>query len=274
MFLTCADKKLDLSQPQIMGILNVTPDSRFGSNYYQQLDDALARTEAMINEGASIIDVGGDSTRPGADSVSLAEELDRVIPVVEALQQRTETIISVDTRKPEVMHEVIAKGAHMINDVCALRVAGALDIIAKSNVAVCLMHMQGEPATMQQHPHYENVVDEVKAFLKQRLQVCIKAGIAAERIVIDPGFGFGKNLQHNLTLLKHLDEFQSLDVPILVGLSRKSMLEKLLGLPVDQRLPASLALAVLAAGKGAAIIRTHDVKPTFEAVKTAWAVLA
>lgn len=273
MFLSCTHTQLDLTQPQIMGILNVTPDSRYGSNHYHQLDRALYHAETMVKEGAAIIDVGGESTRPGAVSVSLQEEMDRVMPVIAALQQTTETIISVDTRKPEVMREAIVQGVDMINDVCALQVTGALDFVAKSQVAVCLMHMQGEPATMQQDPYYDDVVSEVKEFLKQRLQICLAAGIAPERIVIDPGFGFGKNLRHNLILLKHLAEFRSLNVPILVGLSRKSMLEKLLGLPVDERLPGSLALAVLAVSQGAAIIRTHDVKPTVEAVKTAMAVL-
>lgn len=272
MFLNCANKKLDLTHPQIMGILNVTPDSRYGSDHYGRLDSILFHAEQMVKNGAAIIDIGGESTRPGADSVSLQEELDRVMPVVTALQQRIDTIISVDTRKPEVMREAIVNGAHLINDVCALQAEGALEIIAKSSLAVCLMHMQGEPPTMQQNPHYENVLGDVKFFLNQRLQTCLAAGIASERIVIDPGFGFGKNLQHNLKLLKHLAEFQFLNVPILVGLSRKSMLENLLGLPVEERLPASLALAVLAVSQGAKIIRTHDVKPTVEAVKTAFAV--
>lgn len=273
MFLNCAQKKLDLTYPQIMGILNVTPDSRYGSDHYRQLDGALYRAEQMVKEGAAIIDIGGESTRPGADAVSLQEELDRVLPVIEGLKQRIETILSVDTRKPEVMRAAIKAGVHLINDVCALQTDSAVNTIANSKVAVCLMHMQGEPATMQQDPHYEDVVKEVKTFLNQRLQACLTAGIAQERIVIDPGFGFGKNLTHNLELLRQLEEFQSLGVPVLVGLSRKSMLEKLLGLPVEERLPASLALAVLAVNKGAKIIRTHDVKPTVEAVKTAFAVL-
>jgi len=255
-----------------MGILNVTPDSRFGSDYYQQVTAALQRAEQMIAEGATIIDVGGESTKPGALPVSEQEELDRVMPVIEGLTQRTSAIISVDTRKAAVMQAAIAAGVHMINDVEALATPVALSVVANSNVAVCLMHMQNQPQSMQLKPHYVDVVMEVKNFLLQQVRKCLAAGIASDRILIDPGFGFGKTLQHNLQLLKHLQEFTELKIPVLVGLSRKSMLEQLLGLAVEQRLYASIALAVLAVSKGAVIVRTHDVRPTFEAIKTAAAL--
>ncbi len=274
MLLTCTDKKLDLAQPQVMGILNVTPDSRYGSEYFRKLDLALDRAEEMVKEGAAIIDIGGESTRPGAEPISLQEELDRVIPLIEALTKRISVIVSIDTRKSSVMHAAMNAGVHFINDVNALQDEGALELVAKSKVAVCLMHMQGEPQTMQQTPSYVKVVEEVKMFLNQRLQACLVAGIPKERIVVDPGFGFGKNLQHNLQLLKNFEEFKELEIPLLVGLSRKSMIEQLLNLPVEERLYPSLALAVIAVSKGANIIRTHDVRPTVEAIKIAAAVLS
>lgn len=272
MFLSCRDKQLDLSHPQVMGILNVTPDSRYGSHSYGHRDQLLYHAEAMVKEGAAIIDVGGESTRPGAQPVPLSEELDRVLPIIEALRTRVSAVISIDTRKTQVMLEAIASGVEMINDVNALQAEGALEAVANCKVAVCLMHMQGDPQTMQQNPQYEDVVTEVKDFLQQRIQAAVRAGISSDRIVIDPGFGFGKNLQHNLRLLKCLNQFKSLKQPILVGLSRKSMLETLLGLPVEERLHASIALATLAASQGALIIRVHDVRPTVEAMKIVTAI--
>lgn len=258
-----------------MGVLNLTPDSRYGSHYYQQVERALVRAEEMLKEGAAIIDIGGESTRPGATPVALQEELDRVMPVLEGLRQRApRAIISIDTRKAEVMRAAIAAGADMINDVTALQDSKALEVVANSKVAVCLMHMQGEPQTMQVNPRYENVVAEIKIFLYQRFQECMAAGIAQERITIDPGFGFGKTLQHNLQLLNNLTEFTTFGAPLLVGLSRKIMLQQLLDLPVEERLYASIALATLATTKGARILRTHDVKPTVQAVKTTLAVLS
>lgn len=270
--LLCRNKKLDLSAPQIMAILNLTPDSRYGSNYYHQIDAAVERAHQMMAEGATIIDIGGESTRPGATPITIQEELDRVMPVIEKLAKMP-AILSLDTRHPEVMQEGIKIGIDMINDVNALQAEGALEIVAKSKVAVCLMHMQGQPTDMQKNPHYADVVAEVSTFLRQRFDSCLAAGIALNRICLDPGFGFGKNLQHNLQLLKNLHSIVNLGLPVLVGLSRKSMLEKLLGLPVEERLPASIALAVLAVQQGALIVRTHDVKPTYEAIKTAIAVM-
>jgi dihydropteroate synthase len=264
---------LDLTQPKIMGVLNMTPESRYGGGQTRFSADVLHRVETMVNEGAAIIDVGGESTRPGATSITVQEELDRVIPVIEAIQQNFATIISVDTRQPAVMRAALNAGASMINDVNALQAEGALTAVAASNAAVCLMHMQGTPQTMQNNPQYGDVVAEVKAFLQSRVHACLAAGIAKERIVIDPGFGFGKNLAHNSSLLKNLTALHVLGFPLLVGLSRKLMIEAVLGLPVEARLHASLALAVLAVSKGAVIIRAHDVKPTLEAVRMAAAVL-
>lgn len=273
MILHCAYSQLDLSAPIIMGILNVTPDSFSDGGRYHSLDAALQQAETMIKEGAAIIDVGGESTRPGAVAVSMQQELDRVLPVITALKQNFSTTISVDTRQPEVMRAAIAAGAGFINDVDALQNEQALKIVAASKAAVCLMHKQGEPATMQLKPHYEDVVVEVNDFLAMRITSAVAAGISRDRIVIDPGFGFGKNLTHNLQLLKYLDRLQKLKQPVLVGLSRKAMIGNVLGLPVERRLYGSLALAVLAIAGGASIIRTHDVAATLETVKMANAVI-
>lgn len=255
-----------------MGILNLTPDSRYGSHYFQNVNAAVDRIHTLLAEGASIIDIGGESTRPGATQLSVQEELDRVMPVVEKIAP-IPAIISIDTYKPEVMQAVIHAGVDMINDVTALRTPGALEVVRNSSVAICLMHMQGTPQTMQNSPTYENLLAEIKAFLYQRLNACLAAGIHKDQIILDPGFGFGKSLQHNLRLLNGLDRLTDGEYPILVGLSRKSMLQQLLGLSVDERLPASLALGVIACMKGARIIRTHDVKATYEAIRTAAAVL-
>ena len=267
MLLQCGVKSLDLSLPKIMGILNITPDSfSDGGSLYQSghvsLDRVLKRAEAMLTEGADILDVGGESTRPGAATVSEQEELDRVIPVVEALVQKFDAIVSVDTSTANVIRESSLKGAGIINDVRALTRDDALIAAAETGLPICLMHMQGQPKNMQNAPHYDDVVLDVINFLQQRVSACKTAGISKERILIDPGFGFGKTLAHNLALLARLPELDVLDLPILVGLSRKSMLGQLLNRSVDERLPGSLALALAAVERGAAIIRVHDVAAT------------
>lgn len=272
MQLQCANRLLDLTHPVIMGVLNITPDSfSDGGSYFSgakpDLDLALSRVDTMLEEGAAIIDVGGESTRPGAAKVSAGEEMDRVMPVVEAISARFDTIVSVDTSSPSVITASASAGAGLINDIRALQREGALAAAAATGLPVCLMHMQGQPGTMQADPHYTDVVDEVKTFLQARLAACRKAGIAPGRILLDPGFGFGKNLDHNLELLRRLDQLEALECPLLVGLSRKSMLGQLLGRPVDQRLAGSLALALLAAQRGARIIRVHDVAATRDALQ-------
>lgn len=274
MLLHCGDHLLDLTNPQVMGVINVTPESRYAGGQSRLSDQLLQQAATMINDGAAIIDIGGESTRPGAAPVALQEELDRVMPVIEAIQQRFPIIISVDTRKTAVMQAALAAGVAMINDVNALQDEGALELLVQSNAAICLMHMQGTPKTMQHDPHYADVVASVKTFLTQRVEACLQAGIAQQRLVIDPGFGFGKTLVHNAQLLNHLNELQTLNVPVLVGLSRKIMIGAALGLAVEQRLYASLALAVLAINQGATIVRTHDVKPTLDAIRMAARVLA
>ena len=266
MVLDCAGKRLDLSQAVVMGVLNVTPDSFSDGGRYQELDAALRRAESMVEEGAGIIDIGGESTRPGAPPVSVQEELDRVLPVVERLARELPIPVSVDTSKPEVIREAARAGAGLINDVRALQRPGAVDAAAASRLPVCLMHIRGEPATMQQEPRYSDVVTEVYAFLAERVRVCEAAGILRERILVDPGFGFGKTLDHNLRLLRHLDRFTDLSAGVLVGVSRKSMIGLLLNAPVDQRLSGSLAAAVIALWQGAKIIRTHDVRETVQAL--------
>ena len=262
-----------------MGVINTTPDSfSDGGILHQQgkpiIDKALTRVEQMLNQGAAIIDVGGESTRPGAEPVSLAEELDRVVPVVEAIARRFETIISVDTSSPDVMLAAAGAGAGMLNDVRALERPGAIAAAAKTGLPVCLMHMQGQPKTMQQSPHYNAVVNEVRDYLQSRADACIAAGIDRSRLLIDPGFGFGKSVEHNLSLLNHLSQLADLGYPVLVGLSRKSLIGKVLGREVDQRLAGSLALALLAAERGASIIRVHDVAETVDAVSLYSAVTA
>jgi len=271
--LNCGGKLLDLSSPQVMGILNITPDSFSDGGVFFARDAALRQAREMYEAGAAIIDVGGESTRPGARPVSVQEELDRVIPIIETLRAELPVILSVDTSKAEVMREAVQAGAGMINDVYALRREGALDAARECDVPVCLMHMQGEPRTMQQEPHYGDVVQEVLQFLRQRIESCRQAGIAREKLLIDPGFGFGKRLQHNLQLMKQLPELAALGCPVLVGVSRKSMLGSLLGgRPVEGRLHASVAAATLAVWLGAAIVRVHDVGATVDAVKVAAAV--
>jgi dihydropteroate synthase len=256
-----------------MGVLNVTPDSFSDGGRYFDTSRAVERAHALIEQGAAILDVGGESTRPGAAGVDADEERRRVLPVVAAIAARVSVPISIDTSKPEVMRAAVEAGATMINDVRALRETGALRAAASVRAAICLMHMQGEPRSMQLEPRYTDVVREVREFLDERLQACERAGIARERIVIDPGFGFGKTLAHNLTLLRSLSRLGELGAPILVGLSRKAMLGTILGKPVDQRLHGSIALATVAVLNGARIIRAHDVAETVDAVKVAAAVL-
>lgn len=261
-----------VANPKIMGILNITPDSfSDGGSYYQgdqvSLDLVLKRAEQMLAEGADILDVGGESTRPGAAPVSEQQELDRVIPVVEALVSKLGALVSVDTSNARVIAASAGSGAGIINDVRALEREGALEAAAKTGLPVCLMHMQGQPTTMQKAPTYTNVVDDVINYLKARMAACVGAGIAKQRILLDPGFGFGKTLGHNLTLLANLRALSALEQPILVGLSRKSLLLPLLNRQVDDRLPGSLALALAAAERGAAIIRVHDVAATYDVLR-------
>lgn len=263
---------LDLSSPRIMGVLNTTPDSfSDGGSYYKSgrlsLDLALSRAREMLDEGADLIDVGGESTRPGASPVSEQEELDRVLPVVEALVSELGALVSVDTSSPRVMTEAARAGAGLINDVRALSREGALKAACDTGLPICLMHMQGQPRTMQERPDYRDPVREVQDFLLARVRACRQAGIAADKLILDPGFGFGKSLAHNLALLRHLNRLVELGYPVLVGLSRKSMLGKLLGREVPERLPGSLALAYAAAQRGAAIIRVHDVAATRDTLK-------
>jgi len=256
---------------KVMGILNVTPDSFADGGLHLALDKACFHAETMIKDGAAIIDIGGESTRPGASPVTVQEELDRVIPVIEKLNQNFDIPLSIDTLKPAVMRAALSAGVWMINDVNALQADGAVEIVANSNAMICLMHMQGEPRTMQKAPHYDDVVQDITKFLLARKQVCLDAGIAPERIFLDPGIGFGKNLDHNLALLKALDKLPG---PLLIGVSRKAMLGTLLkGAPPQQRVSGSLALAVWAAMKGAKIIRVHDVKETVDALTVIEALL-
>jgi len=274
MLINCAGKMLDLRQPVVMGVLNVTPDSFSDGGCYRQLDAALRRADIMAAEGAAIIDVGGESTRPGAPAVSIQEELDRVMPVVERLAGELPVPVSVDTSKPEVMCEAARAGAGLINDVWALRQPGALAAAAASGLPVCLMHMLGEPATMQQEPRYGDVVAEIRGFLAERVRACEVVGIPRERILVDPGFGFGKTLEHSLSLLRHLDGFTDLAAGVLAGVSRKSMIGLLLDAPIGERLAGSLAAAVIAAWQGAKMIRAHDVRETVQALRMCAAVRA
>ena len=257
-----------------MGILNLTPDSFSDGGRFLARDDALAHAREMVEAGAAFIDIGGESTRPGAQPVSAEEEMMRVVPVIEALAAEIDVPISIDTSKPEVMREAVAAGAGMINDVMALRAPGALAAAVETAVPVCLMHMQGEPRSMQKAPRYTDVVAEIGQFFAERMQACQAAGLPRSRILLDPGFGFGKTLAHNLTLLKHLQTFTALDAPILVGISRKSMIGALLDdAPVQARIPGGLSAAVLAVLQGAVIVRTHDVRETVDALKVAHAVM-
>jgi dihydropteroate synthase len=266
---------LNLTQPIVMGILNITPDSFSDGGLYLDVNAALNRAAIMVAEGASIVDIGGESTRPGSLPVSVQEELDRVIPVVERLVYNLPVPISIDTSKPDVIYEALKVGASLINDVRAFQLPGALEAIASSNNAyLCIVHMQGQPETMQREIRYANVVKEVYEFLAERVKVCEMVGILNNRIFVDPGFGFGKTLAHNLSLLKNLNSFTELAAGVAVGISRKSMIGTLLDAPVSERLSGGLAMAALAVWQGARIIRTHDVRATVEALRACTAVLA
>jgi dihydropteroate synthase len=273
MQLRCGAQLLDLSRPVVMGVLNVTPDSFSDGGRFNTVDLAVEHGVRLAAEGAAIIDVGGESTRPGAAPVAVDEELRRVIPVIERLRAATSVVISIDTQKPEVMRAAAHAGAGLINDVRALMNRGALEAAAATSCAVCLMHMQGEPGTMQLHPTYSDVVSNIKVFLAERAQACRSVGISDQRIVLDPGFGFGKTAAHNLELLRRLSDVTTDGLPILAGLSRKSMIAKLLGDPARDRLPASVALAVIATMHGARIVRVHDVAATVDAMKMVTAVM-
>lgn len=269
----CGRFQLDLTRPRVMGIVNVTPDSFSDGGKYSSVDLAVEHALQLIAEGADILDIGGESTRPGAEPVSLDEELRRVVPVIEALSKVTTVPLSVDTYKPEVMRAAIKAGADIVNDICALRENGALEIVAASNAGICLMHMQGVPQTMQLNPQYADVVAEVKQFLADRVEACLAHGIAGERITLDPGFGFGKTTAHNVALIQHLDRFAELGFPLLVGLSRKAVLGRIAGGDEQQRLHAGLAASVISVMKGAKIVRVHDVKATVDALKVVAAVI-
>jgi dihydropteroate synthase len=272
MIFNCGKFQLDLVTPRVMGIVNVTPDSFSDGGKFAATNLAIEHALKLAEEGADILDIGGESTRPNATPVSLQEELDRVIPVIEALASQVSIPLSIDTYKPAVMQAAINAGASIVNDVRALQEDGALELVAKYNVGVCLMHMQGTPQTMQDNPHYNDVVNDVKAFLKARLRASIDAGCRASHILLDPGFGFGKTREHNITLLQNLESFASLGQPLLVGLSRKSVLGQVTGNDVDARLYASIAASVIAAQKGVKILRVHDVKATVEALKVVAAI--
>ena len=272
MILQLPTRTLDLSAPKVMGVLNLTPDSFSDGGRYSNPDAAVAQARTMISDGAAIIDVGGESSRPGAAAVSLDEEIARVLPVIERLKRELDCVISIDTSKPAVMDAACEAGAELVNDITALRSPGAMETVQRHRAAACLMHMQGEPRTMQQAPQYQDVIGEVAAFLGERVAACAAAGIARDRLLIDPGFGFGKALPHNLQMLAHLDAFLTLGVPLLVGLSRKSLFGQLLGLPTAKRLAPSVAAAALAVRAGASIVRAHDVGATVAAVQLAAAL--
>jgi len=271
MVLKCGRRELDLSRPVIMGVVNVTPDSFSDGGSFLDAQAAIEHGRRLVEQGAAMLDIGGESTRPGALAVDEAVELERVLPVIEGLGDLG-VVLSVDTTKPVVMRAALACGAGLVNDINAFRAPGTLDAIAASDAAICIMHMQGEPRTMQDAPHYVDVVSEVTTFLEARAQAARRAGIARERIVIDPGFGFGKRIEHNLELLRRLGEIASLGYPVLAGLSRKSMLGRITGQPVDRRVHASVAAALLAVMKGARIVRVHDVEATRDALRVLDAV--
>ncbi|MEZ9548277.1 MULTISPECIES: dihydropteroate synthase [Vibrio] len=267
MILKARNKTLVLDRPHVMGILNVTPDSFSDGGKFNSLDNALLQAERMIQAGVSIIDIGGESTRPGAPDVSLEEELARVIPAIKAIRAKFDVWISIDTSKAEVMRQAVEAGADLINDVRALQEPGALEAAADANVPVCLMHMKGQPRTMQANPNYDDVLTDVEAFLKERVEACEAVGIPKDQLILDPGFGFGKTIEHNYHLLAHLEKFHRLGLPVLAGMSRKSMIFKLLDKAPADCMVASVTCATIAAIKGAQIIRVHDVEDTLEAMK-------
>jgi dihydropteroate synthase len=272
MKLRLGPRTLDLDMPAVMGVLNITPDSFSDGGRFLDRDSAIRRADMMRDAGAAIIDVGGESTRPGARKVSEGEELDRVIPVIEAIADGPDVAISIDTSKPAVMRAAVQAGATMINDVRALALDGAIEAAAELDAAICLMHMQGEPETMQDAPHYDDIPGDIMSFLSGRVQACGTAGIEADRIVIDPGFGFGKTHEHNVCLLARLARFRELELPLMVGLSRKRTLGYLTGREVGDRVAAGVAAAVLAVERGANIVRTHDVPETVDALRITNAV--
>ncbi|HHF2967027.1 dihydropteroate synthase [Vibrio sp. Vb0937] len=267
MMITANNKSLDLSRPHVMAILNVTPDSFSDGGKYNSIELALAQVDKMIKAGVSIVDVGGESTRPGAPDVSLEEELRRVVPVIKAIREKYDVWISVDTSKAEVMRQAIEAGADLINDIRSLQEPGALEVAAEANLPICLMHMKGQPGTMQVDPHYDDLMGDVSAFLEERIAACEAAGIDKSQLILDPGFGFGKTIEHNYHMLAHLEKFHEFGLPILAGMSRKSMIFKLLDKPAAECTNASVVCATIAAMKGAQIIRVHDFEETIEAMK-------
>ncbi|EOX3978379.1 dihydropteroate synthase [Vibrio alginolyticus] len=267
MMITANNKSLDLSRPHVMAILNVTPDSFSDGGKYNSIELALAQVDKMIKAGVSIVDVGGESTRPGAPDVSLEEEFRRVVPVIKAIREKYDVWISVDTSKAEVMRQAIDAGADLINDIRSLQEPGALEVAAEANLPICLMHMKGQPRTMQVDPHYDDLMGDVSAFLEERIAACEAAGIDKSQLILDPGFGFGKTIEHNYHMLAHLEKFHEFGLPILAGMSRKSMIFKLLDKPAAECTNASVVCATIAAMKGAQIIRVHDFEETIEAMK-------
>ena len=262
MLLNLGSRTLDLSKPKIMGVLNITPDSFSDGGKYQSLDHALSACEKMIDEGASIIDVGGESTKPGSSPIEAGIQIDRVIPVIQSIKKNFDTIVSVDTGDPVVMREAIKNGAEIVNDVYALKNTVDMDFLSGENKAICLMHMKGSPSTMQENPVYDDLMTEIKDFLEERINFCLRAGKNRESLIIDPGFGFGKTLRHNILLLKNIEQLKYLKVPICIGISRKSFIGKITNKTINERLYGSLGATLIAIQNGANIIRTHDVGPT------------
>ncbi|KII77458.1 dihydropteroate synthase [Vibrio renipiscarius] len=273
MKITANNKVLDLSLPHVMAILNVTPDSFSDGGQFNSLDNALSQAEKMISAGVSIIDIGGESTRPGAPDVTLEEELARVIPVIKAIRAKHDVWISIDTSKAEVMRQAVEAGVDIINDVRALQEPGALNVAAQAGLPICLMHMQGQPRSMQANPSYDDLINDVGAFLQERIRACEAAGIDRQQLILDPGFGFGKTLEHNYQMLAHLESFHQFNLPLLAGMSRKSMLFKLLDKTPAECVAASVSCATIAAMKGAQILRVHDFEQTLDAIKVVTATL-
>ena len=266
MLLNLGSRTLDLSKPKIMGVLNITPDSFSDGGKYQSLDHALSACEKMIDEGASIIDVGGESTKPGSCPIEAGIQIDRVIPVIQSIKKNFDTIVSVDTGDPVVMREAIKNGAEIVNDVYALKNTVDMDFLSGENKAICLMHMKGSPSTMQENPVYDDLMTEIKDFLEERINFCLRAGKNRESLIIDPGFGFGKTLRHNILLLKNIEQLKYLKVPICIGISRKSFIGKITNKTINERLYGSLGATLIALQNGANIIRTHDVGPTTDII--------